>query len=89
MSAPAEMNAARAVELIGGCGSLHVLANMKLALSMHSWHNTPEENARLEACKWLFASARNRRAFLAEKQRRHDARARPRLTYRIGFLEHS
>lgn len=30
--------------------------NMKLALSMHSWHNTPEENERLEACKVLIQS---------------------------------
>jgi hypothetical protein len=69
-----EMTAARAVTAIGGCGTLSMLANMKLALSFHSWSNTAEENERLDACKWLFANARNRRAFLAEKQRRHDAR---------------
>lgn len=34
------------------------IINMKLALSMHSWHNTPEEKMRLEACKVLIASWR-------------------------------
>ena len=38
---------------IVGNQSMHCIINMKFALSLHSWSNTPAECERLEACKVL------------------------------------
>jgi hypothetical protein len=65
------MNAARAVDLVGGCGGPIFLRNMAKALSLFPWINTPEEDERRWAAEWALAHPKQ---FNAEKQRRLDAR---------------
>lgn len=66
------MNAPLAYRHVGESSAREpFLSSMILALSMHSWHNTPEETARLEAAKWI---KRNRKAYYAHCRVVRDAR---------------
>jgi hypothetical protein len=66
------MNAEIAYRYIGSANAQEpYLSNMIRALGLFSWNNTAEENARLEAAKWV---KRNRKAYAAHCQAMRDAR---------------
>ena len=46
------MNVNRAVAIIGLGDSRHTIAQMRFALSLHPWRNSPDDNARLNAAEF-------------------------------------
>lgn len=66
------MNAETAYHLVGNANAQEpYLSNMIRALTICSYSNTPEENARLAAAKWI---KRNRKAYLLHCQTAREMR---------------
>jgi len=51
----------RAAYRLAGNSDRRHLAMMVLALSLHSWNNTAEENLRLQAAKFILAGKPNKK----------------------------
>lgn len=69
------MDIVRATDLIGMSATPDNLRKMVKALNLHSWNNTVEEKARLEAAKFILKFGE---AYRNECAARRDARNRRR-----------